>query len=157
MTSKGDIRLQPADRVGLVVANFEPQIVDLLLTSALLQIKAAGGNPDNVEIVRVPGGLEVPFALKLLIQKGGFRCFVALGCVIRGETTHYDVVVNECVRGCMDLVREFTVPFGFGIITANTYAQAEARAGTERCVGRMAMKAAIEMASLNEKITGDSV
>lgn len=153
---RGDVSLTAHDKIAIVVANFEPEISEKLIESTVAETKKIGGDPSQIEMVQVPGALEVPFALELLLKKGGFRCYLALGCVIRGETTHYDVVVNECVRGCNDLVREFTVPFGFGIITANTYAQAEARAGTDRCVGRMALRAAVEMASLNQKLSGDS-
>ena len=97
----------------------------------------------------MPGAWELPLACRRLAQAGGHHAVVALGCVIRGETPHFDYVCSEASRGIIDVASESGVPVGFGLVTANTLEQAQARAGgAHGNKGAEAAAAAIEMAGL---------
>src|SRR5581483_6062113 len=120
-------------RILLVEARFYDDIADLLLAGAMKQLKAAGA---DVEHISVPGSLEVPAAIALALEaatkkRRPFDGVVALGCVIRGDTIHFEIVSNESARALMDLAITRNVPIGNGIITVNTEAQALARARME--------------------------
>ena len=100
-------------------------------------------------MVLVPGAWELPLACRRLAQAGGHHAVVALGCVIRGETPHFDYVCAEAARGITDAARDSGVPVAFGVVTADTLAQAEARAGgAHGNKGAEAAAAAVEMAGL---------
>lgn len=137
-------------RILLVEARFYDDIADLLLAGAMKQLKAAGA---DVEHISVPGSLEVPAAIALALEAAAkkrrpYDGVVALGCVIRGDTYHFEVVANESGRGLMDLAVRERVPIGNGILTVNTEAQARARSGKISNKGADAARAAIAMARL---------
>jgi len=96
----------------------------------------------------VPGALEIPLALQWMVQSGRFDCLAAVGCVIRGETYHFEIVANESARGVMDVALEFGIPVANGILTTDTEAQAKARLDK----GAEAVRVAVEMAKLNAKL-----
>jgi 6,7-dimethyl-8-ribityllumazine synthase len=115
-------------RVGIVVANFNAGITDRLLESALERGKAYRLKPENIEVVRVAGSVEIPLVLKTLAQSGKFRALLAVGCVIRGETPHFDYVAKFVTEGLLKVQLKDQVPIGFGVLTCENQAQAEARA-----------------------------
>jgi 6,7-dimethyl-8-ribityllumazine synthase len=109
----------------IVEARFYDEIADLLLEGARRALEAAGASFDRVT---VPGALEVPAAIRLALDAGNYDAFVALGCVIRGETAHYDIVAGESARGLMDLAVQRGALVGNGILTTENGAQARVRA-----------------------------
>jgi len=115
----------PGARVLLVEARFYPQINDLLLTGARAALEGA-----EVEVthVVVPGALEIPAAIAMALDSDGFEAFVALGCVVRGETTHYELVAGESCRGLMELGIRNRAAIGNGILTVENEQQALVRA-----------------------------
>jgi len=139
MTSRGPSRAArhpPLHRVGgrppgaaphllIVEARFYDEIADLLLAGARRALEAAGASFDQVT---VPGALEIPAAIRLALAGGGYDAFVALGCVIRGETSHYDIVAGESARGLTELALHHQALIGNGILTTDTGAQARVRA-----------------------------
>jgi 6,7-dimethyl-8-ribityllumazine synthase len=116
-------------RLLIVEARFYDDIADLLLTGATRALEQAGATFDRVT---VPGALEIPAAIRLALDRGGYDAFVALGCVIRGETSHYDIVAGESARGLMELGVHHGALIGNGILTTDTGTQARVRAGPDR-------------------------
>lgn len=133
-------------RVAVVVARFNADITEALLDGALRCVKECGApDPDQVW---VPGAFELPLACKRLAA-AGYDAIVALGCVIRGETAHFDFVAGEASRGLMQVQLSSGIPIGFGLITTEDHAQAVARAGgAHGNKGYDAAMAALEMAVL---------
>jgi 6,7-dimethyl-8-ribityllumazine synthase len=117
----------------IVEARFYADIADMLLAGATRALEEAGA---TFERVTVPGALEVPAAIRLALDRGGYDAFVALGCVIRGETSHYDIVANESARGLMELGVRHGALIGNGILTTDTGMQARVRASPDRPEGR---------------------
>jgi 6,7-dimethyl-8-ribityllumazine synthase len=117
----------------IVEARFYDDIADMLLAGATRALEQAGASFDRVT---VPGALEVPTAIRLGLDKGRYDAFVALGCVIRGQTSHYDIVAGESARGLMELGVHHGALIGNGILTTDTGAQARVRANPERPEGK---------------------
>jgi 6,7-dimethyl-8-ribityllumazine synthase len=116
----------------IVEARFYPQISDELLRGATAALSAADATFDRVE---VPGVFEIPGAIRMAVaaeDRRSYDGYLVLGCVIRGETTHYDIVANESARALQDLVCEFALALGFGVLTVENEAQAWARARVDR-------------------------
>jgi 6,7-dimethyl-8-ribityllumazine synthase len=133
-------------RILIVEARFYAHINDLLLAGARRVLEAAGA---EVTQVVVPGALEIPPAVAMAQESGRFDAYVALGCVIRGETTHYDTVANESARALMDLAVTHRLAVGNGILTVENEAQAWARARvSEMNKGGAAAEAALAMIAL---------
>jgi 6,7-dimethyl-8-ribityllumazine synthase len=138
----------------LVEARFYTHISDLLRQGAEKALAAAGA---TYEAVEVPGSFEIPGAIKFASQSGQFDGYVALGCVIRGETSHYDYVCNESTRGLQDLAARDGLAVGFGIATCENEAQALARASVEgRDMGGKAVKACLAMVALKRRFAGSA-
>ena len=138
-------------RLALVVAPFYRDIADHLIAGATAEVEAAGG---SVEVIEVPGALEIPPAVRLAWLGGDFDGFVALGCVIRGETSHYDTVCNDSSRGLMLLGLQGAC-IGNGILTVETMDQARVRADpAEMNKGGGAAAAALHMIALSRRFTG---
>ena len=134
------------DRVLIIEARYYNHINDMLLQGAKAALEKAKVLHD---VVSVPGALEIPAALKFAINKGGYAAYVVLGCIIRGETTHYDVVQNESARGIYQLVLEHNLALGNAILTVEDEEQALARADAERMnKGGGAAEAALSMLNL---------
>ena len=114
-------------RILIVESRYYPEIADALISGADAEIKKSGA---TYERVVVPGAFEIPGAIAL--AAGRYDGFLALGCVVRGETTHYDYVCGESARGLMDLSIQKRLAIGYGIVTVNTMEQAKARALTHR-------------------------
>lgn len=115
-------------KIGVVTAEFNLEITEKLEAGAQTALREAGVLAEDIVTVRVPGAVELPLAASALVD-AGCKGVVALGCVIRGETTHYDSVCRMAEYGCMKVSLERRVPIGFGVITVENDAQAMARAG----------------------------
>jgi 6,7-dimethyl-8-ribityllumazine synthase len=148
----------PADASGLrfaiVVSRFNSAITDRLLEGAEDALKQSGAAHEDVEIVYVPGAFELPLAAKKLASQGDYDALIAIGCVIRGETSHYDYVCSETARGIQLAQMDTGVPIIFCVLTCETQEQALARAGGEHGnKGYDSGVAAIEMARLSQRLS----
>lgn len=136
-------------RVVIIAARFNASLVDQLIHGATQAWLAHGGDPARLLVERVPGAFELPLAAKMFAASGAVEAVIALGCVIRGDTPHFDFVAGECARGLMDASLATGVPVIFGVLTTATLAQAEERADVNRMnKGRESMEAALEMIQL---------
>jgi 6,7-dimethyl-8-ribityllumazine synthase len=140
-------------RFGIVASRFNDFIVDRLVDGAVDTLTKHGVTPSDIEVVRVPGAFETPLALKKLAETRRFSALIALGCVIRGATAHFDYVAGEASRGISHVSLTHDVPVGFGLLTVDTIEQAIERAGTKGGnKGADAALAAIQMATLFKKL-----
>lgn len=130
--------------VAVIVAKFNAEITSRLLGSALDALDSAGVPREAVTVVPVPGAFELPLAAMALAKTRRYACIVALGCVVRGETPHFDYVAGEAASGLQLSALETGVPVAFGVLTTETVEQAEAR--VEK--GAEAVRTALEMADL---------
>jgi 6,7-dimethyl-8-ribityllumazine synthase len=137
-------------RVALVASRFNENFCTRLLEGARAELIKLGVSASAIEVVRVPGALEIPVALQWLSQTSRFDALIALGVVIRGETYHFDLVANESSRGVMEVQLESGIPVANAIITTEDEAQAEARIGK----GAEAARVAVEMARLRTSVSG---
>jgi 6,7-dimethyl-8-ribityllumazine synthase len=136
-------------RVAVVAARFNDALVGQLIDGAARAWRAHGGIDDQLAVQRVPGAFELPLAALKFAASGEYHAVVALGCVIRGDTPHFEYVAGECARGLMDAGLATGVPVIFGVLTTETLAQAEERADLARMnKGRESMEAALEMIEL---------
>jgi 6,7-dimethyl-8-ribityllumazine synthase len=144
-------------RMGVVASQFNNFITDRLLAGALDALQQAGATSEQLQIVRVPGSFELPIVAKKLAATGRFDSIICIGCVLRGETSHYDVVVSETARGIQLAQLDTGVPLIFCVLTCDTLEQAIDRAGLKSGnKGYEAGLAAVEMAQLMRKIAGNS-
>jgi 6,7-dimethyl-8-ribityllumazine synthase len=144
-------------RIGVVASQFNNFITDRLLAGALDALQQAGATEEQIQIVRVPGSFELPLVAKKLAASGRFDSIICIGCVLRGETSHYDVVVSETARGIQLAQLDTGVPLIFCVLTCDTLEQAIDRAGLKSGnKGYEAGLAAIEMAQLVRKIARKS-
>lgn len=144
-------KLEGETSVLIVVAPFYRAIADALVAGATAALDAAGCRH---EVIEVPGALEIPTAIRLASRARAFDGYVALGCVIRGETSHYDYVCGESARGLMDLSIQKHLPIGYGILTVENEAQAIARADpATRDKGGEAARACLAVLALSKKFT----
>jgi 6,7-dimethyl-8-ribityllumazine synthase len=142
-------------RFALVVARFNSFITERLLDGALLALRQCGADPVHLDVVRVPGSFEIPGAARELAESKRYAAIVCLGCLLRGDTAHYDVIANEVTRGIGQSAQETAVPHGFGVLTCDTLEQAIDRAGLKSGnKGYEAAMAAVEMTCLREKMAG---
>jgi 6,7-dimethyl-8-ribityllumazine synthase len=140
-------------RFAIVVARWNAVITERLLQGALDALLRSGANRDHIEIARVPGSWEVAGAARQLAATGKFDAIITLGCLIRGETAHYEAIYTEVARGIGQSQQEAGVPHSFGVLTCETLEQALDRAGLKSGnKGFEAAAAAIEMVSLYRKI-----
>lgn len=138
---------------GIVVSQFNNFITDRLLAGALDALKRSGADEKQIEIVRVPGAFELPIAAKRLAATGRFDSLICIGCVLRGETSHYDYVCSETARGIQLAQLDSGVPMSFCVLTCDTLEQAIDRAGLKGGnKGYESGLGAIEMASLSRKL-----
>jgi 6,7-dimethyl-8-ribityllumazine synthase len=130
--------------VAIVVSRFNGEVTNRLLGSALDELELAGVVREAVTIVEVPGAFELPLSAMALAKTRRYACIVALGCVIRGETPHFEYVASEAASGLQLAALETGIPVTFGVLTLESYEQAEARANK----GAEAVRSALEMADL---------
>ena len=134
--------------VGVVVSKFNGEITSRLLERALEELEAANVSRESVTIVPVPGAFELPLAAMALAKTRKYACVVALGCVVRGETPHFDFVAGEAASGLQLAAIETGVPVAFGVLTTETIEQAEARIDRVRDV----VRGALEMADVFQQL-----
>jgi 6,7-dimethyl-8-ribityllumazine synthase len=136
-------------RFAIVVARFNAFITERLLQSAHDGLLRSGAKKKDVVIVRVPGAFEIPLAARTLALTENYDAIICLGCLLRGDTAHYDVIVNEVTRGIGQSAQETGVPHAFGVLTCENLQQAIDRAGLKMGnKGFEAALAAVEMAAL---------
>ena len=139
-------------KVGIVIARFNDLITNKILSGFLDCLKRHGLDTsevsNQVDIVWVPGSFELPIAAKTLMKKKSYDVLIALGAVIRGETSHYDVVISEASKGISQVSYENNVPIIFGVLTTDTMQQALERAGIKNNLGWNYALQAIEIGSL---------
>jgi 6,7-dimethyl-8-ribityllumazine synthase len=136
-------------RFAIVVSRFNAFITDRLLQSAFDGLVQCGAKAQGIKIVRVPGAFEIPSAARTLAETKKYDAIICLGCLLRGDTAHYDVIVNEVARGIGQSAQGTGVPHAFGVLTCETLEQAIDRAGLKMGnKGFEAALAAVEMANL---------
>ena len=140
-------------RFAVVASRFNEHITQKLVEGALDALLRHGAVYEDVDVVWVPGAWELPAAARVLLASERYHALIALGAVVRGETPHFDYVAGEASRGLAQAGAEFEVPIGFGVLTTDDMAQAEARAGgAHGNKGWDAALAAMEMADLFERL-----
>jgi 6,7-dimethyl-8-ribityllumazine synthase len=140
-------------RFAIVVSRFNEYITSKLLQGCENTLNRHGVKPEQIDVVWVPGSFEIPTAARAIARKRAADAIICLGCVIRGDTPHFDHVCRETARGIAEVGRRTGVPTIFGVLTCETLEQAIERAGTKMGnAGRSAALAALEMASLVKKI-----
>ena len=140
-------------RFAIVASRFNESVVQRLVDGALDALTRHGAAFEDVDVVWVPGAWELPAAARRLLLSDRYAALVALGAVVRGDTPHFDYVAGEASRGLAQASQEFERPVGFGLLTCDTMAQAEARAGGEHGnKGWDAAMAALEMADLFDRL-----
>lgn len=140
-------------RVVVVAARYNEALVDQLLAGARMAWRAAGGDADSLRVERVPGAFELPLAAQALANAGKCDAVVALGCVIRGDTAHFDFVAGECARGLQQVMLATGVPVAFGVLTTENLAQAQERAAPgAQNKGAEALHTALAMAQLLRRL-----
>lgn len=132
-------------RICVVASKYNDGIVEPMLAAALKALRDC----DSVEVLRVPGAFEIPTAARARAAARECDAVVALGCVIRGETAHFDYVCDGCVRGLVRVAQDFDLPVALGVLMTDTVAQAAARAATR---GAEAAQAALEMLDLDTRV-----
>jgi len=142
-------------RFGIVVSRFNSFITERLLSAALDALERAGAGSKDVDVIHVPGSFELPLAAKKLAATGKYDALIAVGCVLRGETAHYDYVCSETSRGLQLAQMDTGIPIMFCVLTCDTLEQAIDRAGLKGGnKGFDAGLAAVEMAQLSRKLRG---
>jgi 6,7-dimethyl-8-ribityllumazine synthase len=137
-------------RIGIVQARFNEKLTDQLAQSCLAELETLGVATKHIKHVTVPGALEVPVALNAMAQSDRFDALIALGCIIRGETYHFELVANESGAGVSRVSLDHEIPVANAILTVENEAQAWARAEEK---GRDAARVAVEMANLLEDLS----
>ncbi len=151
-TIEGDLNARNA-RFGIVVARFNSLITERLYAAALNTLTRHGVDEGHMDAVWVPGAFELPLAVKRLAGTGRYNAIVALGCVIRGGTPHFDYVAGQCAAGLSRVSLDMDIPVGFGVLTVDTIEQAIERAGTKAGnKGEDAALCALEMVNVLRQI-----
>lgn len=159
-TIEGNFQVSSEARFALVATRFNAFIVEPLIAGAIDMLRRHGVAPNRITLVRVPGAWELPVTCKRLTEKAEFSAVIALGCVIRGATPHFDYVAGEAAKGLGAIAATSGVPLVFGVLTTDSIEQAVERAGTKAGnKGADAALSALEMVSLFETLdrTGTSV
>ncbi|OED44530.1 6,7-dimethyl-8-ribityllumazine synthase [Endozoicomonas sp. (ex Bugula neritina AB1)] len=140
-------------KYAIVAGRWNSFVVESLVQGALDTLIRHGIPEDDITLVRCPGAVEIPLAVKKVAKTGRFDAVIALGAVIRGGTPHFEFVANECVKGLSQVNLEFEIPVSFGVLTVDTIEQAIERSGTKAGnKGEEAAMAAFEMVSLLKKL-----
>ena len=136
-------------RIGIVQARFNEGITDALALACKAELLVLGVQEKQINLVQVPGALEVPLALQAMAEKASYDALIALGCIIRGETYHFELVANESGAGVSRIALDYQLPIANAILTTENLEQAVARQ-TDK--GRDAARVAVEMANLMDEI-----
>jgi 6,7-dimethyl-8-ribityllumazine synthase len=139
--------------IAIVVSQFNNHVTNLLLQGAVTRLQEQGYTDESLTVIHVPGAVEIPYAAQLLAKTRKYHAIIALGAVIRGETSHYDYVCEQVSQGCQRVMLDHNIPVIFGVLTTENDEQALQRVGgTEGHKGRDAADAAIAMMALTESI-----
>lgn len=142
-------------RFAIVVSRWNGDITEGLLRGAVHALERQGVPSGSIVVSRVPGAFELPLAAKVLAESGRFDAVITLGCVIRGDTPHFDYVCSECARGVGEAALVTGIPVAFGVLTTDTLEQAQIRSrDDEENKGEEAALSAMEMASLLQQLRG---
>lgn len=140
-------------RITIIVSRFNESVTELLLKSALAELDTLGFDKELITLVMVPGAVEIPLVAKLVANKGRTDAIIALGAVIRGETSHYDYVCSQVSQGCQEIALAFQIPVVFGILTTENREQALVRAnGTHSDKGKESVATACEMVNIMRQL-----
>ena len=146
---EGDVQSPGSSRYAILASRWNPRITDTLVDGARKAFIENGVPAENVDVIRVPGAWELPMAAAQATNRGGYVALVVLGCVVRGDTRHFEQVADECARGLMRVAIDSGVPVANGVLAVDNYADGEARAGgSHGNKGEEAALVAIEMANL---------
>ena len=144
----------PQLRIAVLASRFNQPVMDGLVQGACDTLTEYGVQNGNIDLVRVPGAFELPQAARLLNASGQYAAIIALGCVIRGETPHFDYVSDACTRGLGAVALDASIPVVFGVLTTDNAEQAFARSGEgEKNKGRESTLAALEMMGVLSALT----
>jgi len=150
---EGDLRAPEGARFAILASRWNPRITERLVLGAREALQTHGVAEDAVDVIRVPGAWELPVVAARLAASGDHAAIVALGCVIRGDTRHYEQVADGCSDALMRVALDFRLPVANGVLAVDRYEDAEARAGgSHGNKGEEAALVAIEMANLLEKL-----
>ncbi|MFC4729322.1 6,7-dimethyl-8-ribityllumazine synthase [Coralloluteibacterium thermophilus] len=145
----GDVRAPDGARFAVLSTRWNPEIVEPLVAGAVAALRARGVADAAIDVIRVPGAWELPIMAERIARAGGHAAVVALGCVVRGDTRHYEHVADECARGLMRVALDHALPVANGVLAVERRADAEARAGgSHGNKGEEAALAALELAHL---------
>lgn len=142
-------------RIGIVVSEWNNDITDNLLRGAMETLTECGASLDHLKIIYVPGSFELPSGAQMLLENSSVEAVITLGCVIRGETPHFDFVCQTCADGVKDVALKYKKPVIFGVLTDNTLEQSRARSGGN--LGNKGVEAAvtaIKMIALQRQLEG---
>lgn len=140
-------------KIAIITSQYNEKITQSLEDSCLRELRESGIKAKQIKIYKVPGALEIPVTAKLVARKLKPDVIIVLGAVIKGETYHFELVVRECARGCMDVALEFAIPVIFEVIPAFNLKQAQARAADdENNKGREAALSALKMLVVRDQL-----
>ncbi|HET9047348.1 MAG TPA: 6,7-dimethyl-8-ribityllumazine synthase [Chiayiivirga sp.] len=149
---EGQLRVHPDARFAVIASRWNPGIVDALVSACCATLTQHGVKADAIDVVRVPGAWEVPQAAARLAPTGDYAALIALGCVVRGDTRHYEHVADGCAQALMRVALDHEVPVLNGVLAVERHEDAVARAGgVHGNKGEEAALAALEMADLLEQ------
>jgi len=150
---EGDMRATPGARFAIIASRWNPRITDTLVAGARRTFAEHGVTEEAVDVLRVPGAWELPIAAAAVAKKGSHAAIVALGCVVRGETRHYEQVADGCCDGLMRVAIDHGVPVANGVLAVDRFEDAEARAGgSHGNKGEECALVVLEMAQLLEQL-----
>lgn len=150
---EGQIRARPGTRFAIVASRWNPRIVDALVEAARSTLQDHGVDAEAIDVIRVPGAWEIPQVAAQVAADRRYAALIALGCVVRGETRHYEQVADGCAEGLMQVSLQHRVPVLNGVLAVERHEDAQARAGgVHGNKGEEAALAAIEMVDLSEQL-----
>ncbi|MCL6712158.1 6,7-dimethyl-8-ribityllumazine synthase [Pseudoxanthomonas sp. z9] len=150
---EGDLRAPEGARFAIIASRWNARITDVLVAGARESLAGNGVGEDAIDVIRVPGAWEIPVAAARVAAGSGHAAIIALGCVIRGDTRHYEHVADSCAEGLMRVQLDFGVPVLNGVLAVERIEDAEARAGgSHGNKGEEVALAAVEMAQLLEQL-----
>lgn len=146
---KGKLRADKY-KIGIVISRFNEFITKRLLEGAIESLKRYGAKEENIDIYWVPGSFEIPYILKEIVSKD-YDGFLTIGCIIKGDTPHFEYIANETIKGIQRIMYEYKKPVGLGILTVEDMEQAIERAGGKMGnKGEEAAKSVVELLNLKE-------
>ena len=155
---EGDLRRPDGARFAIIASRWNPRITDTLVAGARQAFVGHGVAEDAVDVVRVPGAWEIPLAAARIAAAGTHAAVVALGCIVRGDTRHYEHVADRCAEGLMRVSLDYRLPVANGVLAVERHEDAEARAGGKHGnKGEEAALAALEMTHLLHQLPAEAV